>query len=252
MKKEIFETTDYDIFKKHELNREIDGCNLNKIITSIKMKNMLINRPILVDKDMRVKDGQHRLEAAKYLQIPIFYEIQSGECNDSDMYLLNDNQKSWSMTDYFNFYCKQGKENYLIIQREAKKLNLNSRLMTILLVGRGGTKTGELKRGIIPKVPEEKLKKVEENVAKIKEFIEFLNTKLIKQSRFITSQSFFVALYFISGLDGFNWNSFFEKTEVLLDKIRPCRGVDGYINLFLNIYNYKRREKIESDYYSFT
>lgn len=69
------ETKDYNIFKKHPNNREIFHANLEKIKRSIQIKNLLEYRPIIVDKKMQVIDGQHRLEAARQLGVPIYYQM---------------------------------------------------------------------------------------------------------------------------------------------------------------------------------
>ena len=97
------ETSDYSIFKKHESNRVINELALRKLINSIKSKNMLELRPILVDSQMRVIDGQHRLEAAKALRVPIFY-LMKKESESLDIILLN-TQKRWSIEDYLNFFA---------------------------------------------------------------------------------------------------------------------------------------------------
>ena len=65
-------TSDYSIFKKFPGNRDINPLNLRKITNSIKMHNMLDLKPIIVTESMEVTDGQHRLEAAKVLGVPIF------------------------------------------------------------------------------------------------------------------------------------------------------------------------------------
>jgi len=71
---EVIKTKDYSIFKKHESNRGIDQNNLKKIVNSIKAEDLLAFRPILVDAQMRVIDGQHRLEAARLLDLDVYYQ----------------------------------------------------------------------------------------------------------------------------------------------------------------------------------
>ena len=91
----IKETSDYDIFKKHVHNRPLVEGNILKILKSIQFKNLLKYRPILIDKDYRVIDGQHRLEAAKRLCISVFYEMKT-DVEHVDIKLLNDNQKGYA------------------------------------------------------------------------------------------------------------------------------------------------------------
>ena len=68
----IYKTTDYSQFKFLPGNRKIAG---NILIESILEKNKLATHPIVVSKDMFVIDGQHRLDAASSLGIPIYYII---------------------------------------------------------------------------------------------------------------------------------------------------------------------------------
>jgi hypothetical protein len=95
----IQSTTDYEQFKFLEKNRPIYPKYL---IESIKEKNMLKSFPIIVDKNMNIIDGQHRLKAAQYLGIPIFYTI-SEDLTENDMGRCQV-QKCWTMPDYLRFY----------------------------------------------------------------------------------------------------------------------------------------------------
>ena len=116
----ILETSDYSIFQKHSSNRNIDKSNLNKIINSIKARNLLYLRPIIVNKNFEIIDGQHRLEAAKYLELPVFYQIQP-EAVDEDIILLNDNMKRWTIDDYLNYYLSKGNIEYTKLNEFIKK-----------------------------------------------------------------------------------------------------------------------------------
>ena len=63
--KNVYKTTDYGQFKNIEGNRGINLKHVNTLVTSITEKDLQI--PIIVDQNMRVVDGQHRLEAYKKL-----------------------------------------------------------------------------------------------------------------------------------------------------------------------------------------
>ncbi len=116
----IQSTKDYDMFKKHENNRDIDSGNLRRIMASIQTQNMLEFRPILVDSKMRIIDGQHRLEAAKKLDVEVFYQINE-ESSHEDIALLNSAQKRWYTQDYMNYYASLGKSAYAKLLDYSKK-----------------------------------------------------------------------------------------------------------------------------------
>src|SRR5665213_684124 len=68
-------TTDYSIFKKHPQNREVqrDSAKFKQLLASVKEEDRLSSNPILVDKELYVFNGQHRLEVAKVLGKAIYY-----------------------------------------------------------------------------------------------------------------------------------------------------------------------------------
>lgn len=98
-------TKDYSIFKDFSSNREVDHKHVNKLVSAIQKRNLLHVNPIVVDENMRVIDGQHRLAAAQKLGVEIFY-IQEA-INRGDISMLNSNQKNWTGMDYINFFTRE-------------------------------------------------------------------------------------------------------------------------------------------------
>ena len=66
----IFETTDYDIFKRLEGNRADIERRAKKVIKSIKAVGQ-IKAPIIVNERFEIIDGQARAEAFRRLGLPI-------------------------------------------------------------------------------------------------------------------------------------------------------------------------------------
>ena len=106
-------TTDYNMFKDYSSNREVDDRHVRKLVREIQKRNLLSVNPILVDKDFRIIDGQHRLEAAKILKVPIYYML--GDVNRDDISRINSCQKNWSLMDYLNYYTIEGKKTYMLL-----------------------------------------------------------------------------------------------------------------------------------------
>jgi hypothetical protein len=82
---QLLKTSDHGIFKKCPTNRPIDPTNLRHIKASLMINNMLEFRPIMVNKNMEVIDGQHRLEAAKELGLEVFYQINESTHSEGDL-----------------------------------------------------------------------------------------------------------------------------------------------------------------------
>jgi hypothetical protein len=108
---EIHRTQNYDLFQIILSNREVDASHVKKLARSIQRKNLLYVRPVIVNNKMQVIDGQHRIEACKLLNEPVYYIIADHLTKD-DIAILNTAQKNWSRNDFINFYAIEGREKY--------------------------------------------------------------------------------------------------------------------------------------------
>jgi len=124
------ETRDYSKFKFLKTNREISESTVKKIIASIKEWGIIPGRPVLVDGDYNIIDGQHRFMAIKSLGHPIPYEVISGDVIAKTM-ALNSNQAQWKLIDYINSYSEQGIECYrkFLKFEEKYKFGISSSLL---------------------------------------------------------------------------------------------------------------------------
>lgn len=147
----IHKTTDYTQFKTIKNNREILKSHIKNIVESIKEVNLLENNPILVNKEMEVLDGQHRLLAAKELKVPIFYTIIKGESGDA-VRLINANLKHWSSPDYVRYFVGKGLPDYILIKDFMEKYGFSVSLSIAILsgktIGMARSKYPRFKRGL--------------------------------------------------------------------------------------------------------
>ena len=107
---EIKRTNNYFMFKRLEGNRIVDQKKVNKIKKSINEVGYISN-PIIVNENMEVIDGQHRLEALKQLGKPVEYIVQKN-LDIKEVLFMNINQEKWNMMDYINSYAELGNESY--------------------------------------------------------------------------------------------------------------------------------------------
>lgn len=106
------QTEDYKQFKVLKGNRRVLSKHVDNLAQSIALNPDLLRiRPILVNKDFEVIDGQHRLAAAKKLKVPVWYE-DGGNLTAEDAVIINNNQRNWSMLDYIRNYAAYGKQDY--------------------------------------------------------------------------------------------------------------------------------------------
>lgn len=114
-----YETKDYNQFKKLIGNRQIDAKNVGAIAKNIQ-KNGLLPTVVICNEKMEVIDGQHRIEALKRLNLPVYYQIHRG-LGLKDCIAFNISSKKWTSQDYINTYVSQGNKDYIQLQRFAEK-----------------------------------------------------------------------------------------------------------------------------------
>lgn len=115
MASSIQNTTDYDQFKTKKGNRRVVPGSVLRLVRSIQKHNMLEVNPIIVNLNKEVIDGQHRLEAARKLGLPIHYVIFD-PASLTEIQLLNANVKVWSSTDFMDSYVATGRQEYKIFK----------------------------------------------------------------------------------------------------------------------------------------
>lgn len=142
-------TTNYGIFRSITSNREVDEAHVKRLMESIRHENLLHLRPLDVTEDFGVIDGQHRLEAAERLGVPIYY--QRGQLTQRHISVLNSVSKHWTTLDYLNFFALEGYEEYKRVSSfvsKYPKLRVSSVLCLLSESSRGNMvafKAGEFK-----------------------------------------------------------------------------------------------------------
>ena len=113
MAKTIQITKNYSQFNKLIGNREIHEGHVQNLMESMNKYYMPV--PIVVNAKMEVIEGQHRIEACKRLELPVYYIIDSN-ANLKNVHELNKHRRSWTMFDYLlskNIqYLKKKEEKY--------------------------------------------------------------------------------------------------------------------------------------------
>lgn len=108
----VYFTTNYTIFKAIKGNRLLNESKINRIITDIKSGlDMLKYYPIVVDEQMNVIDGQHRLFIAKKLKVNVYYII-SKKIELNSIAKINSNTEKWKNEDFINCYIVNGSTDY--------------------------------------------------------------------------------------------------------------------------------------------
>lgn len=148
---QLIKTTDYDCFVPIMSNRELDKRHVMNLQRSIKQRNLLMVRPIIVNENMEVIDGQHRLAAAQMIDEPVYY-LQVKGLTQQDLAVLNTHQKNWSVMDFVNFYTLQGVPEYKKLSRLCNKYPLMKPTVMLRMVGYGNkVREGKINISNLPK-----------------------------------------------------------------------------------------------------
>lgn len=131
---QIFQESNYRLFKSIKGNREVSAKKINKIIDSYKSGiNLFPYCPILVNNEYYVIDGQHRLSACKELNIPVNFVIVP-ELTLQQIAKINSSTDKWKNNDFLNCYIKIGNENYNTLQAFKTKYDISISLAASLLM----------------------------------------------------------------------------------------------------------------------
>lgn len=244
---EITKTTEYDSFKNFSYNRKkgVNKKKLQELIDSIKENNYLHLHPIIVDSNFNVIDGQHRLRAAKTLNVPVFY-VQ--EDNISEKHVMNANtaQSSWSIEDIINFFAvKEQDTQYLRLNELMEELDLKPKGLLGLLFGVCNKQMIDLiKRGNF-KFPEND-SNTESLVNNYKKFKEFVDNRRIRPKTMFSNALFTQAFRLMVINETFNAPLFFKKLENRWYELKPQINSQEWFNLLIKIYNWHNKEKISN------
>ena len=225
----IKKTTNYSDFKTVKGNRLLSKEHYKTLLQSINGKNLLHLNPIIVNSNMEVIDGQHRLQVAKTLHIPIYY-VQGNGLDYQDVVMFNNTMKTWTMEDYAKGYIALGFKEYTKLEQFKKKWQLSiSNAMAIL--GGDGTVYGanyrKFKAGLFEVVNQEWADDFAKNLHDI---VPFTSENTWKDRDFIRALS---AIY-NKGV----------KHEVLLERLQRYGSViyrranlTDYLRTFEDVYN---------------
>lgn len=236
----IKKTKIHDMFRLRDDNREkgIDKTHVNRLMESIKARNLLELRPIIVNKDFEVIDGQHRLEAARKLGIDIYYEMKE-DLRSEDVIIMNIN-KSWGMSDFLNYYCKNGYKEYHKLESFMKKYNLSVKIALMITSGRADNIRDEYRFGNYV-FPEDNYDEFLDNCWDTVKLIRKLNG----HSAYTNSARFWTSLIKVISYPGFKMEKWMDNLKKMSERMSPKATQKDYYKLMQDIYNWRNDHKMD-------
>ncbi len=231
----IYGTRNYSMFTRDEANRPVCPEKVTKLMASIQEKNLLHLWPIVVDLNLRVMDGQHRLAAAELLGVPIYYVV-SGQITILDVPRVTGVITKWTPQNYMHYYCKHRVRDYLMLAEYLRKYPFIKlgRAIQLFLQGDKKGHTELFRNGQFRADRMEYAELVAESVLDFKPWFAYWHHDLFVQV--------------IGNLvDNVNYDHarMMRKMEWLSKKLVKCPDLSTYIANLSEIYNFKERNQVE-------
>ena len=239
----VYKTNDLSIFKNIKGNRPVNLKHVKRLTDSIKEHGMLQN-PIIVNENMQVIDGQHRLLSAINAKSDIYY-IVNDDLNLKDVHTLNLNQKNWNKKDFMDGYAVMGVTPYQELKSFCE-YNKDYSLSTCIAFCNNTTDSTHNRLG-------ENNEVFEDGTWKGRDFK--LAQSWADKIRLIkpyysnyTRSSFIGTMISLLRKEEFDLKTFIRKLELQPSALSDCSNRAQYKMLIEEIYNYKNRNKVNLRY----
>lgn len=237
MQEGIQVSTDYLKFQKIEGNRNLSKSHINSLAESIRSKNLLHLRPIIVDTNFNILDGQHRLEAAKLCEVPIYYIVCDSE-KFKEITKLNQNQKNWKLIDFLNFYAVNFKNPcYIDLLNFMKERDIPIEVAFIYLNFNIKIKKNREEFCNGEWVNESHFDEAITSFSDWKTFYDFMSEKNCEFVDFLKSLHFRKALNEILKSRKINRAQFWDRIKMNVPSVYRCYNKDDSLDMLLKIYN---------------
>lgn len=258
-KASVLSTTNYAQFKHLRSNRMLSESNIIAITNEIRQRGQ--QQPIIVNEKYEIIDGQHRLKACKYLQIPVQYIKRKGATID-DVISTNIVGKKWNIDDYIHRFATEGKQDYIdlldFVQVAKSKGFATSTAVTIARgVGRnevyhmyndgkirsgGGNKSKNVKRlyslGSGIKLGYFEMPNKDEANKRLNTIAAFNDFDFYKKMSFVN------AINQCMRIKEMDFNRLLQSARKYQRRFTNEATTENFIKMFEEIYNYRRQNKL--------
>ena len=227
----MYSTKDYDQFILVATNRPVDKNHVLKLKNSITKKNLLHLNPIIVNEQFNVIDGQHRLQAARELELDIYF-IKSQDIGQEDIATLNTNKKMWQIGDYVRYHAKNGKKAYHALQLFMKNFHFLPPSNAILIAC-GDINPRDVRDGNLKDL----------NLDEAEAFMGRLSD-IRNHFADAYSRKFVMAVRVCEKVAGYEHKKMVEKIAANPRALKPCTTGKEYIKMLEEIYNYRAQNRV--------
>jgi hypothetical protein len=239
MNNTIHTTKDYGQFKRLSGNRSVNKLHVDRIKKS--MSTNYLFTAILVNGNFEILDGQHRFEAIKELNLPLNY-IVVDQTIDPLQYVqtINQNVRAWSADSFEQAYCELGYDHYIKYRQFKKKYGFGHNECMAILTGAntsGSHVFNLFKSGSFKITHLKDAEEIANMICSLKDLYDGYKRR-----------SFIFAILQLLDKKDFIFDEFRQKLSLNPSALKHCSEASQYIALIEDIYNYRRRTKVNLRY----
>lgn len=223
------QTTNYSIFKYKPGNRAVNQKHVKKLKESFQKHDFLPSCPIIVDKNMYVIDGQHRLEAAKQLGIAVYYTVETEP--DADLLIdLNITQRKWYAIDYVRYFADKNSHYKRFLQLLTEvPLDVVSVLNMATGKDLGGAFINEVVKTGQLEVTAEQIQRAHITYDNLLALRDALRCKITGRT--------IKAIIYLQNNPKFSWGTMLQKANKYYAKSYPCSTKQEWVDMLIKLYN---------------
>lgn len=232
---QVHTTTDYFLFKPIEGNRNKNLLHINRLKKS--MADNYLFTVIIVNEKYEIIDGQHRFDVIQDLKLPLNYIVCKGY-GLNEVHILNQNSKTWNADDYLDGYCNLGYKDYIKYSEFKTNYDIgHNECMTILSGSQSKPSIDVFYSGNFKIKDYNEACKIIEKILLIQPYYQGAKRR-----------SFIYAMLQLFKNPNFEFTEFLQKLKLQPTALTDCANTTQYIALIEEIYNYRRREKVNLRY----
>ena len=239
---EIKQSADYDLFERHEFNRDVK--NTKNLENSMRKHGWIDAYPLHVTKNgsgkMKIKDGHTRFTAAQRLGIPVKYVV----CKDSiTLPEIGTATTPWKLQDYHASFVRSGNPNYVAVKDYCEKTGIGLTNAISMLAGESAGSNNKRDQYIAGRY------KVGDRVHadQVGEIVTYLNNIGVSVA---TANLFVQALSRCCRVEQFQTHQFKQKAKRFKSLLEKQQNLDAYITMIEDIYNRASKSKIPLKHYA--
>ena len=232
---DIYETRNYDMFKRLEWNRAVTNARKEKIKRSI-IKEGYVMSPICVNEEGAIIDGQGRVDALRDLDMPVHYYVVPGAGREQCI-AMNVNGTPWKIQDYIDSYASDNEDYKRFVQIQKEFTGKGISLDAFLFAMRNTTADGRTIKDGHLKCSEDDMLRAIERLRQLEKYIPYIK-KIVGNRAYAQ-----VALLFVLGLDNVNDENLFARMQTNIKMLAPITTIAGGCEAFSDLYNYNRKKE---------